>query len=60
MRALVVRLAANEEATVVEVEDGGRHVVAVTASGEQIAFTLRRATGRFHAGVHGPRLKLLP
>jgi hypothetical protein len=60
MKALVVHLATTEEATVVEVEDDGRRVVAVTASGERIVFTLRRATGRFHAGGHGPRLKLLP
>ena len=60
MRALVLRLAATEEATIEEVCDDGRRVVVLTDAGERIAFTLRRSTGRFHAEGQGPRLKLLP
>jgi len=60
MRALVIHLAATEEAVIEEVSDDGRRVVAATAGGERIVFTERRATGRYHAAGHGPRLKLLP
>ena len=58
-RALVQYLAADVGAVVRSVSHGGRHVTVVTDEGETLNFVLRRSTGQFHAGAHGPRLKLL-
>lgn len=44
----VAFLAARRAGTIVEVSDGGRHLlVRVEETGEEIAFALSRATGRF-------------
>ncbi len=60
MAVTVRHLGTDVAATIVELADGGRVVTVVTDDGTRMTFTLRAATGAFHAPGHGPRLLLRP
>jgi hypothetical protein len=60
MRATVRWLASSAEAVVERVEDDGRRLTVLTDEGQRLEFTLRRATGQYHAAADGPRLVLRP
>jgi hypothetical protein len=58
MAVTVRHLGADVPATIVALADEGREITVVTDEGERMTFTLRAATGAFHAPGHGPRLVL--
>ena len=58
MAVTVRHLAVDLAAVIVEIHDDGRTLVAETDEGARLTFTLRAATGAFHAPGHGPRLLL--
>ncbi len=60
MRATVRYLATAVGAVVERVEDDGRRLVVLTDDGQRLEFTLRLATGHYHAASDGPRLVLEP
>jgi hypothetical protein len=62
MQVTVEGFAGRDAGVVVGVEDGARRVI-VECEGEQLAFTLRRLTGRYvqeRQPYYGVRLKLVP
>ncbi len=60
MRATVRYLATTVGAVVEQVEDDGRRLIVLTDDGRRVEFTLRLATGQYHAPADGPRLVLEP
>ena len=60
MRATVRYLASTVGAVVEGVEDDGRRLTVLTDDGRRLEFTLRLATGQYHAAGDGPRLVLEP
>jgi predicted thioesterase len=60
MEVTVRHLDAEVGGEIVAIHDGGRRLVVETVEGRELEFTLRGATGVFHAPGHGPRLLLRP
>ncbi|HEY5144926.1 MAG TPA: hypothetical protein VII98_15605 [Solirubrobacteraceae bacterium] len=60
MRATVRYLATTVGAVVEELHDDGRRLTVLTDDGQHLEFTLRLATGQYHASGDGPRLVLDP
>jgi hypothetical protein len=60
MAVTVRHLDAEVAGTIVELAQAGREVTVLTAEGDRVVFTLRGATGAFHAAGQGPRLLLRP
>jgi hypothetical protein len=58
MAVTVRHLDAEVGAVIVSLRDGGRVVTVETEEGAEVVFTLRAATGAFHAPGQGPRLLL--
>ncbi len=60
MQVTVRHLDAEVAGVIVELARGGREVTVLTDEDARIVFTLRGATGAFHAPGQGPRLLLRP
>jgi hypothetical protein len=60
MTVTVRHLDAEVGAVIVALAREGREITVLTDEGAQLVFTLRGATGAFHAPGHGPRLLLRP
>ena len=58
-RVEIAYLSVTAAGEVAHVDDDGRRIVVVAEDGEELVFSLNRATGRFHAGGDPAGARLL-
>jgi hypothetical protein len=60
MAVTIQHLAIARPGVIAEVHEGGRRIEVLEEDGPAWTFTLRPATGQYHAPGHGPRCRLRP